>query len=68
VIRTRDGRRLLEGLFAWLSSHLDDARPEPEHLRLDALGLVYRDVAVLAPADVRHVLPSVERVLNGQWA
>ena len=62
VVRTRDPERLVAALLGRLAGHLDHGRSE--HLRLDSLALVTGDVAVLVPAEIRYVMPSLERRLN----
>ena len=63
VVRTRDLRRLVDGLLGYLSAaveHPDDA------LRLDVLALVKDGAAVLAPAGIASSLASIERRLNAK--
>lgn len=62
VIRTSDPRRLFEGLRTFLEGHLVDRGDGL--VRLDAMALVGRGRAVLAPADSRHLLGAFERRLN----
>lgn len=64
VIRTRDLRRLLDGLLAYLSAMVE--QPDDTTLRLDVLAFVKDGAAVLAPADIRTALPSLERRLNAK--
>lgn len=62
VIRTTDPRRLFDGLRTFLEGHLVDRGDGL--VRLDAMALVGRGRAVLAPADSRHLLAAFERRLN----
>ncbi|HEX2046724.1 MAG TPA: hypothetical protein VHF27_03110 [Acidimicrobiales bacterium] len=64
VVRTRDLRRLVDGLLGYLSAAVE--RPDDDTLRLDVLALVRDGAAVLAPAGIRPLLPSVERRLNAK--
>ena len=64
VVRTRDPQRLVTALLARLAGHLDDERGD--RIRLDALALVAGDVAVLAPSEIRYVMPTLERRLNAK--
>jgi hypothetical protein len=64
VVRTRDARRVVRGLFTHLSSHHVD--PGPGLLRVHGVTLVAGDTAVLAPAALRQWPELIERRLNGQ--
>ncbi len=64
VVRTRDLRRLVDGLLGYLSAAVE--RPDGDMVRLDVLALVKDGAAVLAPASIRSLLPSVERRLNAK--
>ncbi len=64
VVRTRDPDRLVAALLARLAGHLDHGRYD--HLRLDSVALVAGDVAVLAPAEIRYVMPTLERRFNSR--
>ncbi|MDQ4070652.1 MAG: hypothetical protein M3203_14445 [Actinomycetota bacterium] len=64
VVRTRDLRRLVQGLLGYLSAVAE--RPDADMLRLDLLALVTEGAAVLAPAAVRSSLASIERRLNAK--
>ncbi len=64
VVRTRDLRRLVDGLLGYLSAAVE--RPDDDTLRLDVLALVHDGAAVLAPASIRPLLPSIERRLNAK--
>ena len=64
VVRTRRVGRLVEGLLAHLSSFVEAG--DPTSLELDVVALVTDGVALLAPSDLRHVLPSIERRLNAK--
>jgi hypothetical protein len=61
LVRSDDPRRLVRALAAHLLGH---ARPEStDALEVDALALVGDGFAVLAPAELRYHLPSIERRL-----
>ena len=64
VVRTRDPQRLVPALLSRLAGHLDHGRSD--HVRLDSVALVAGDVAVLAPAEIRYVMPVLERRLNSK--
>ncbi len=64
VVRTRDPRRVVRGLFTHLSSHRAD--PGPGLLRVHGVTLVAGGTAVLAPAMLRQWPELIERRLNGQ--
>jgi hypothetical protein len=64
VVRTRDLRRLVDGLLGYLSAAVE--RPDDRTLRLDLAAFVKDGVAVLAPAAVRSSMPVIERRLNAQ--
>ena len=64
VVRTRDVRRLVDGLLGYLSAAVE--RPDDDMLRLDVLALVKDGAAVLVPAGIRPLLPSVERRFNAK--
>ena len=64
VVRSRDARRVVRGLFTHLSSHRVD--PAPGLLRVHGVTLVAGDTAVLAPAVLRQWPELIERRLNGK--
>ena len=64
VVRTRDLRRLVDGLLGYLSAAVE--RPDDDTLRLDVLALVKDGAAVLAPASIRSSLATIERRLNAK--
>ena len=64
AVRTRDPERLVAALFGRLAGHLDDGRIH--QVRLDSLALVAEDRAVLVPAEIRYVIPTLERRLNAK--
>lgn len=64
VVRTRDKGRLIDSLLSYLSSAGEQA--DDETLRLDVMAFVKDDAAVLAPAEIRAVMPSIERRLNAK--
>ena len=55
---------MLEGLFAHLSAVVE--QPDDDSLRVDVLAFVKDGAAVLAPADIRSALPSLERRLRSK--
>ena len=63
MIRTRDLRRLVDGLLAYLSAAVE--RPG-DTLRVDVLALVKDGAAILAPSAIRSSLASIERRLNAK--
>jgi hypothetical protein len=64
VVRTRDARRVVRGLFTHLSSHRVD--PGPGLLRVHGVTLVAGGTALLAPPVLRQWPELLERRLNGQ--
>jgi len=64
VVRTLDPHRLVEALFGYLGSHLDTA--DLRHLLLNAMALVGDAGAVLVPAEVRYLMPTLERRLHAK--
>ena len=60
VLRTRDPERLVHGLAAWLSSHLD----EHEHLRIWSAAAVHEGRALLVPGHVMTWLKVIQPRLN----
>lgn len=63
-LRTRDPRRLVQGLIAYLSSFLE---PEvPDSVRVSGVGLVRNGGALVAPVNLQQLRSQVERRLNRQ--
>lgn len=63
-LRTRDPRRLVQGLIAYLSSFLE---PEvPDVVRVSGVGLVRNGHALVAPVNLRQLRSQVERRLKRQ--
>ncbi|MDP8969906.1 MAG: hypothetical protein M3N52_05330, partial [Actinomycetota bacterium] len=63
VVRARSPRRVVDALLGRLELFADPAQPR-DRLRVDALGLVGGDRAVLVPARLRRKLATIERRLN----
>lgn len=62
VVRSRDVRRVLTGLFSQLSRYVD--RDDAGLLEVDAVAVLVDRSALVVPADVRRHLPVIERRLN----
>ena len=58
VVRTRSPRRALLGLAGYLSTHLDQERPD--FLRVSAMGVIMDGEAVILPADVNGWLDELQ--------
>lgn len=61
VVRTRDLRRLVNALFAHMSTHVPD---DGALLRLDTVAFVGAGEAVIAPPDLRRAIAALERRMN----
>ena len=62
VVRSRDVRRVLTGLFSHLSQYVD--RDGGGLLEVDAVAVLVDGSALVVPADVRRHLPVIERRMN----